>query len=424
MKKKNYEKIGIIGLGYVGLPLAIEFSNKFDVVGFDLNKNRIIELKNGIDKTSEIKKKTLKKSKIFFSNNLKDLENCNIFIITVPTPINYKKEPDLRLLKKACQLVAKIIKKGDIIIFESTVYPGVTEKICVPIIRKESGLEYNKDFFVGYSPERINPGDKKHRLTNIKKVTAGSTVLVSKKIDKLYAKIIKAGTYKVKNIQIAEAAKVIENAQRDLNIAFVNELAIIFDKLNIDTESVLKAASTKWNFLKFAPGLVGGHCIGIDPYYLTFKAKEAGYTPKVITAGRKLNDSMSKYVVKKILNISKKKKIKILNSKILVMGLTFKENVPDVRNSRVIDLVNLFKSYGSKVDVYDPLIEKNIIKKKFKIDLTNKPFKNYYDIIILAVPHKKFKSMKANHIKNLGKKKCIIFDIKNQLSKDESDGRL
>ena len=356
MKNK---KIAIIGLGYVGLPLAIEFGKKREVIGFDINKNRIVELKKNNDSTLEITQREFKDSiYLSFTTNLNDLKNCNIFIVTVPTPIDKHKRPDLTALEKSSETVGAVLKKGDIVIYESTVYPGATEEVCVPILEKQSGLIFNKDFYCGYSPERINPGDKKHRIVNIKKVTAGSTPEIATEVDDLYKEIIVAGTHKVNNIKVAEAAKIIENTQRDLNIALINELALIFKKLDIETEEVLEAAGTKWNFLPFRPGLVGGHCIGVDPYYLTHKANEVGYYPEMILAGRRLNNSMGSHIVDQVSKLMTKKHIQIAGANILIMGLTFKENCPDLRNSRVVDLVEEFKNFNCNVDVYDPWIDK------------------------------------------------------------------
>ena len=368
MKKLNFKniKIGIIGLGYVGLPLAVEFGKKFPVVGYDISVERIKSLKKGIDDTLEVSRKDFSKAvNLKFTNNPKDMKSQNFFIITVPTPINKKKKPDLSLLKNATKIVGKLLNKGDIVIFESTVYPGVTEDICVPILEKYSKLFFNRDFFCGYSPERINPGDKEHRLVNITKVTSGSNSEVAQIIDLLYKQIIKAGTFKAKSIKVAEAAKVIENTQRDINIALINELSIIFNKLEIDSRSVLEAASSKWNFLKFYPGLVGGHCIGVDPYYLTYKAEEVGYIPKVILAGRRLNDAMGSYVVSELLKLMIKKKINTIKAKILIMGLAFKENCTDYRNTRVLDIIEELKEHNLKIDVYDPWLD----SKKVKFEL-------------------------------------------------------
>ena len=418
-------KIAVIGLGYVGLPLAIEFAKKKIVVGFDVNLKRVNELKNNFDSSLEISKKKLKNSKnLTFTHILSDIKNCKIFIIAVPTPINLKKKPDLTNLKKSSTSIGKIIKKGDLIIYESTVYPGVTEEFCVPIIEKESGLIFNKDFYCGYSPERINPGDKKHKINNIKKITSGSTPYIARKVDNLYKEIIDAGTFKAPTIKVAEAAKVIENTQRDVNIGLINELSLIFKRLDIDTQAVLEAASTKWNFVKFVPGLVGGHCIGVDPYYLAYKAMQSGYRPEMILAGRKINDDMPRIIKNEVIKIMKRKKIKVLNSKSLVMGITFKENCPDIRNSRAINLVYALKKSGIRVDIYDPYIEKNEIKKNFNLDIVNKPSIRKYDLIILAVAHDVFKKLSIKKIKSFGKVNHVLYDIKYLFDKSLVDGRL
>ena len=419
------KKIALIGLGYVGLPLAVEFGKKRKAIGLDINKNRIAELKKNFDSTLEISKHELESAvNLSFTNNLDDLKDCSIFIVTVPTPIDSYKRPDLTLLKKSSEQIGSILKKGDIVIYESTVYPGATEEVCVPILQQKSGLIFNKDFYCGYSPERINPGDKTHRITNIKKVTSGSTPEIANEVDDLYKEIIIAGTHKTTSIKIAEAAKIIENTQRDLNIALINELALIFNKLDIDTESVLEAAGTKWNFLPFRPGLVGGHCIGVDPYYLTHKANEVGYYPEMILAGRKLNDNMGSYVADKVSKLMTKKNILIKNAHILIMGLTFKENCPDLRNSRVVDLFEEFKSFNCNVDVYDPWINKKQAVKEYNILPIDKPIKSKYDAIIIAVAHDEFKSLTEKQIRAYGKNNHILYDIKYLLKANESDGRL
>ena len=422
MTKKD---IALIGLGYVGLPLAIEFGKKRKIIGFDINHKRIEELNKGLDTTFEISKSDLKKaSNLIFTTNFDELKKCKIFIITVPTPIDSLKKPDLTALKKSSESVGKIIKKGDIIIYESTVYPGATEEVCVPILEQYSGLKFNKDFFCGYSPERINPGDKKHKITNIKKITAGSTIEIAREVDELYQEIIIAGTHRVDSIKIAEAAKVIENTQRDLNIALVNEFALIFDKLGIETESVLKAAGTKWNFLPFRPGLVGGHCIGVDPYYLTHKANEAGYFPETILAGRNLNDNMGSCIALQVLKLMKKKHINVTDSNVLIMGFTFKENCTDHRNTRVVDLVKEFKKFNCNVDVYDPLVNKDRIFQEYNIELIKKPLLGKYDTIVIAVAHDEFKTLTIKQIKSFGKKSHILYDIKYLFNANETDGRL
>ena len=422
MKNK---KIALIGLGYVGLPLAVEFGKKREVNGFDINKDRIDLLKKHIDPTLEITKNEFAEAPYLnFTSNVDDLKDCNIFIVTVPTPIDNHKRPDLTSLEKSSETVGSVLKKGDIVIYESTVYPGATEEICVPILEKKSGLIFNKDFYCGYSPERINPGDKKHRLADIKKVTAGSTPEIATEIDELYKEIIVAGTHKAESIKVAEAAKVIENTQRDLNIALINELALIFKRLDIDTEAVLEAAGTKWNFLPFRPGLVGGHCIGVDPYYLTHKANEVGYYPEMILAGRRLNDNMGSYVANEVSKLMTKKRIQIAEANILIMGLTFKENCPDHRNTRVVDLVKEFKSFSCNVDVYDPWVNKNQVAEEYKIEPIDKPIKGKYDAIVIAVAHNEFKSLTESQIRTYGKDNHVLYDIKYLLKKNESEGRL
>ena len=419
------KKIGIIGLGYVGLPLAIEFGKTREVVGFDIKESRINELKNNTDLTLEISEEDFKDSiHLNFTSHIEDLNDCQIFIVTVPTPIDEYKKPDLNPLIKSSQAVGSILKKGDIVIYESTVYPGTTEEVCVPELEKNSGLIFNKDFYCGYSPERINPGDKEHTITNIKKITSGSNPNIANEIDELYKEIIVAGTHKVSSIKIAEAAKVIENTQRDINIALINELALIFNKLDIDTESVLEAAGTKWNFLPFRPGLVGGHCIGVDPYYLSHKALEVGYNPEVILAGRRLNDNMGSYIVKQITKLMIDKNINIENSNILIMGLAFKEDCPDIRNTRIIDLIEDFNNLNCSVNVYDPWVNKSQAIHEYGIEIIDKPIEGSYDAIILAVAHSEFKDMSMTQIKALGKKNSIIYDIKYLFKAKEVDGRL
>ena len=418
--------IGIVGLGYVGLPLAVEFGRKRSVIGFDTNEVRIEELSKGIDRTLETTDKELNDAVyLSYTNNLENLRNCNIYIITVPTPIDRDKKPDLAPLVKASKAIGSILKTDDIVIYESTVYPGATEEICVPILEEQSNLLFNKDFFCGYSPERINPGDKDHRITTIKKVTSGSTPEIAKKIDKLYQEIIIAGTYMADSIKVAEAAKVIENTQRDVNIALINELSLIFNELNIDTESVLEAAGTKWNFLPFRPGLVGGHCIGVDPYYLTYKALEVGYNPEIILAGRRINDSMSVYIADQVTNLMTEKDISIDGSNILMMGLAFKENCPDIRNTKVADLIEeLINNFNCCVDVYDPCVDRVEAMDEYNIELINAPAKGKYDAIVIAVAHDKFKAYSPNEIKDFGKDNHIIYDIKYLLNADHVDGRL
>ena len=419
------KKIAVVGLGYVGLPVAIEFGKKREVIGFDINKDRINLLKKAEDPTLAVDKKDFKKAiYLNFTNNADDIKDCNIFIITVPTPVDENKKPNLYFLEKSSETVGSLLKKGDIVIYESTVFPGATEEICVPILEKNSKLKFNKDFYCGYSPERINPGDKTHTLSKIKKITAGSTSEIATEVDELYKEIIVAGTHKTKNIKEAEAAKIIENTQRDINIALINELSLIFNKLGIDTESVLEAAATKWNFLPFRPGLVGGHCIGVDPYYLTFKANEIGYNPEMILAGRKLNDGMGLHVANEVSKLMTKKKIQIMKSNILIMGFTFKENCPDHRNTRVIDLIKIFKSFGCNVDVYDPWIDKKKVINEYKIEPIDKPINDKYDVIIIAVAHDEFKSMNEKQIRSYGKNNHVLYDIKYLLKENESDGRL
>ena len=418
-------KLAIIGLGYVGLPLAVEFGKHFKTIGFDVNQSRIQELIEGKDSTLEVEPEELKQAiRLSYTTNQDEIQDCNIYIVTVPTPIDENKAPDLTPLVKASETVGKVISSGDIVIYESTVYPGATEEVCVPILEQQSGLTFNKDFYCGYSPERINPGDKEHRVTNIKKVTSGSTPEIADKVDALYQTIITAGTHKASSIKVAEAAKVIENTQRDVNIALINELALIFNKLDIDTEEVLKAAGSKWNFLPFRPGLVGGHCIGVDPYYLTHKAIEVGYRPEMILAGRRLNDDMGSYVAKQVVDLMTKKGIHVVDANILVMGLTFKENCPDLRNTRVIDLIKEFNDFNCNVDVYDPWIDKSEAKREYDITPVDVPSEGKYDAIVLAVAHNEFKEMGANKIKRLGKADHVLYDIKYILDANEVDGRL
>ncbi len=422
---KNNLKLAIIGLGYVGLPLAIEFAKVRKTIGFDLSKQRINNLKSGFDKTLEVKKTEINKYKnLIFTYNKKDLGKANCYIITVPTPINKYKKPDLKHLFEASKIVGNVIKKGDIVIYESTVYPGCTEDDCVPILEKFSKLKYNYDFFCGYSPERINPGDNKHRIHNIKKITSGSTPKISDLIDSLYNEIITVGTFKASSIKVAEAAKVIENTQRDLNIALINELTILFNKMNLDTKDILKAAGTKWNFLPFRPGLVGGHCIGVDPYYLTYKAKKINYEPKIILSGRKINDNMSKFVVNQFIKALKKKFIKIKRAKLLIMGLSFKENCPDLRNSGVSNVIKGLQKYKCNLDLYDPWTDIHEVKKLYGSFPIKKPKFKTYDGIIIVVAHKEFKKMGIKKISKFGKKKHVIYDLKYIFSKKYTDLRL
>lgn len=418
-------KLAIIGLGYVGLPLAVEFGKHRSVVGFDINQQRIAALKAGHDATLEVSDEELTHSvHLSYSADIDDLKACNTFIVTVPTPIDAHKKPDLTPLIKASQTIGKVLKKGDIVIYESTVYPGATEEDCVPVLERVSGLTLNVDFFAGYSPERINPGDKEHRVTTIKKVTSGSTPEVAELVDSLYRQIITAGTHKASSIKVAEAAKVIENTQRDLNIALINELALIFNRMGIDTEAVLEAAGTKWNFLPFRPGLVGGHCIGVDPYYLTHKAESIGYHPEIILAGRRLNDSMGAYVVSQLIKGMLKRRIHVDGARVLVMGLTFKENCPDLRNTKVVDIVRELADYNIQVDVYDPWVSVEEAQHEYGITPIAEPAVNTYDGIILAVAHSQFRALGAENIRKHGKAEHVLYDLKYLLSAAESDLRL
>ncbi|WP_144822369.1 Vi polysaccharide biosynthesis UDP-N-acetylglucosamine C-6 dehydrogenase TviB [Marinobacter piscensis] len=421
----NNQALAIIGLGYVGLPLAVEFGKKRSVIGFDINQSRIDQLRNGRDVTLEVEDELLAEATgLSFTSNADDLKAANTYIVTVPTPLTEHKAPDLTPLIKASETIGKTLNSGDIVVYESTVYPGATEEDCVPVLEKASGLTFNQDFFVGYSPERINPGDKEHRVTSIKKVTSGSTPEVAELVDKLYKEIITAGTHKASSIKVAEAAKVIENTQRDLNIALINELAVIFNKLGIDTEAVLEAAGTKWNFLPFRPGLVGGHCIGVDPYYLTHKAQSIGYHPEIILAGRRLNDGMGAYVVSQLVKAMLKKRLHIEGARVLVMGLTFKENCPDLRNTRVIDIVRELADYNTQVDVYDPWVSAAEAQEEYGIAPVTQPEHGAYDAIILAVGHKQFKTMGVEEIRKLGKGEHILYDLKYLLPADYVDLRL
>lgn len=418
-------KIAIIGLGYVGLPLAVEFGKKYTTIGFDINQGRVDELRNGTDSTLEVSAEELKQSPgLAYSSNAQDIATCNIYIVTVPTPIDEHKRPDLRPLLSASKTIGTVLSKGDIVIYESTVYPGATEEDCVPVLEKASGLTFNQDFFAGYSPERINPGDKEHRVTTIKKVTAGSTPEVAEIVDQLYGSIITAGTHKASSIKVAEAAKVIENTQRDLNIALINELALIFNRLGIDTLEVLEAAGTKWNFLPFRPGLVGGHCIGVDPYYLTHKAQQIGYNPEVILAGRRINDGMGPYVAEQVIKLMTRKRIPAVDANILILGLAFKENCPDLRNTRVIDIVAELKAYHIQADVYDPWVDKHEAKHEYGIVPIDSPKAGHYDAVILAVAHDQFKQLGEAGIRKLAKQNAVIFDVKNILPKHAVDARL
>jgi UDP-N-acetyl-D-galactosamine dehydrogenase len=418
-------RIAVIGLGYVGLPLAVEFGKRYLTTGFDINRSRIAALISGHDSTLEVDTAAFESAAhLSYTTDVDKLKTCNIYIVTIPTPIDIHKRPDLSPLEKASETVGKVLSKDDIVIYESTVYPGATEEVCVPILEKHSGLTFNKNFYCGYSPERINPGDKEHRVTTIKKVTSGSTLEIADKVDALYRSIITAGTHKASSIKVAEAAKVIENTQRDINIALINELAMIFRRLGIDTEEVLKAAGSKWNFLPFRPGLVGGHCIGVDPYYLTHKAMKVGYYPEIILTGRKLNDSMGKYVANEIINLMTKKRIQVVDSNILVMGLTFKEDCPDIRNTRVVDVVQELSGFHCNIDVYDPWIDKEESIREYGITPVEQPEPGKYDAVIIAVAHHQFKAMGITAIRALGKKNHVLYDIKYILPAEKVDGRL
>ena len=417
-------KICIVGLGYVGLPLAVEFSKKFPVIGFDINSRRVQELRNGEDITKEVNLESIVNSNLFFTDNEALLKDCNCFVITVPTPVDKHKQPDLRPLLSASKIVGKSIGKDDLIIYESTVYPGATEEECVPVLEETSGLVYNRDFFVGYSPERINPGDRLRTLSSIKKITSGSNFKTANFVDEIYKSIINAGTYQAESIKVAEAAKVVENTQRDLNIALMNELAIIFNRLEIDTEAVLLAAATKWNFMPFRPGLVGGHCIGVDPYYLTHKGQAIGCYPEIILAGRRLNDGMGAYISSQLIKLMMKHSIQVRNSKILLMGLSFKENCPDIRNTRIVDVIAELKDFECDLDVYDPWVLPEVALKEYEIELTTELNPASYDAILLLVAHDDFKKMGVDKIHALGKEKHVLFDIKSIFPRDRTDLRL
>jgi len=429
------DKICMVGLGYVGLPLAVAFAEKYSVIGFDINQSRVSELEAGSDRTLEVEDEMLAavKPNITYTSDIGQARDCNIYIVTVPTPIDDHKRPDLRPLVKASEAVGGLIRNGDIVIFESTVYPGATEEVCVPILEKQSGLTFlhtencnqsAEGFYCGYSPERINPGDKEHSVTTIKKITSGSTQEIATKVDELYKSVITAGTHKASSMKVAEAAKVIENTQRDVNIALINELALLFNKLDISTEEVLQAAGTKWNFLPFRPGLVGGHCIGVDPYYLTHKAIEVGYHPEMILAGRRLNDHMGSYVAGQVSKLMTTKRIHVVDANILIMGLTFKENCPDLRNTRVVDLVGEFQSFNCHVDIYDPWVDKKEADHEYGISLVDVPVEGKYDAVILAVAHREFVEMGAEQLRKLGRENHVLYDIKYILGADEVDGRL
>jgi UDP-N-acetyl-D-glucosamine/UDP-N-acetyl-D-galactosamine dehydrogenase len=417
--------ICVLGLGYVGLPLAVEFGKVYKTVGFEINETRVQQLNQGIDKTFEIDKTSLGDAKMLsYTSDINEIKGCDVYIVTVPTPIDKNKNPDLQPLIKASKLLGKVINRHSIVIYESTVYPGVTEEICAPILSKVSNLQLNKDFYLGYSPERINPGDKNHRVSDIIKVTSGSTEDAAFYIDQLYSSIIKAGTFRASSIKVAEAAKVIENTQRDINIALINELAIIFSRLNIDTSEVLEAAGTKWNFLPFRPGLVGGHCIGVDPYYLTHKAQEVGYNPEIILAGRRLNDNMGGFITSQVIKLMLQNQLQIFDARVLILGLAFKENCPDTRNTRVVDIFNELKDYNTIVDVYDPWVDVSTVSDEHQINMILDLKVDTYDAIIIAVAHKVFKDLGAEKIRALGKKNCVVYDIKSLFALDDVDGRL
>lgn len=422
---KDSPTLCIIGLGYVGLPLAAEFGKKINTLGFDINAKRVADLNQGIDQTLELSDEELKAATMLsFTNNEDDIKNCDIYIVTVPTPITESKQPDLTPLQKASELLGRVIRKNNVVIFESTVYPGCTEEYCIPIIEKTSGLSFNRDFYAGYSPERINPGDKAHRVHNIVKVTSGSTPEVADYVDALYRKIVTVGTHKASSIKVAEAAKVIENTQRDINIALINELALIFKRLNIDTLEVLEAAGTKWNFLPFRPGLVGGHCISVDPYYLTHKAQQVGYNPEVILAGRRINDGMGAFVAESVIKLMTQKRIHVVDAKILIMGLAFKENCPDLRNTRVVDIVAELSTYHAEIDIYDPWVDSAEAEHEYGLGTIQKPKSGHYDAVIVCVGHEQFRAMGASAIRALCKPNSVLFDVKHILPKADVDARL
>jgi UDP-N-acetyl-D-galactosamine dehydrogenase len=425
MHKLEDTKLAIIGLGYVGLPLAVEFGKHYDTVGFDIHQRRIDELRAGRDNTLEVSSDELAEAtRLRFSSQLEDLADCNVYIVTVPTPIDSAKRPDLTPLIRASETLAKVLKRGDIVVYESTVYPGCTEEVCVPLLEKGSGLVFNRDFFAGYSPERINPGDKQHRVTSILKVTSGSTPETADFVDRLYGSIITAGTHKASSLKVAEAAKVIENTQRDLNIALVNDLSILFNKLGIDTLEVLQAAGTKWNFLPFRPGLVGGHCISVDPYYLTHKAQEVGHHPDVILAGRRTNDSMGGHVANEVIRLMVRKGINPVRARVLVLGLAFKENCPDLRNTRVVDIVHALRSYNAEVDVHDPWVNVAEAEHEYALTPVAQPAAGSYDAIIVAVGHRQFVALGAEGVRAFGKPASVIYDVKYVLPREAVDGRL
>ncbi|MGO9852590.1 MAG: Vi polysaccharide biosynthesis UDP-N-acetylglucosamine C-6 dehydrogenase TviB [Steroidobacteraceae bacterium] len=418
-------RIAVVGLGYVGLPLAVEFGKRFETIGFDVKPQRVAQLRAGRDVTLEVTRAELKSAtQLTFTTELAELKRCRVFIVTVPTPIDEYKRPDLTPLVRASESVGKVLRRGSLVIYESTVYPGCTEEVCVPILERESGLKFNQDFFTGYSPERINPGDKEHRLTTIRKVTSGSTPEAAEFVDKLYGSIVKAGTHRASSIRVAEAAKVIENTQRDVNIALINELALIFNRLGIDTEEVLAAAGSKWNFLPFKPGLVGGHCIGVDPYYLTHKAQEIGYHPEMILAGRRLNDNMALYVAAQIMQRMAAKRIHVKGARVLMLGVTFKENCPDVRNSKVVDVVRELAKHGARVDTYDPWADAAEVRHEYGLKLTRQLKPRYYDVAVMAVAHRQFRELGARGVRRLCRRPHVLYDIKHLFPAAQVDGRL
>jgi UDP-N-acetyl-D-galactosamine dehydrogenase len=425
MFELDQARIGVVGLGYVGLPLAVAFGRRADTIGYDIQIDRIAELKGGRDSTLEVDPADLAASEhLSFTSDAAELEDCNVYIVTVPTPIDPAKQPDLGPLESASHTVGRVLRQGDTVIYESTVYPGATEEICVPILEAESGLTFNEDFFAGYSPERINPGDKQHRFETIVKVTSGSTPEAAEFVDRLYGNVVSAGTYLASSIRVAEAAKVIENTQRDVNIALINELAMIFDRLGIDTQEVLEAAGSKWNFLPFRPGLVGGHCIGVDPYYLTHKSQEIGYHPAMILAGRRINDNMGLFVAGQVTKLMIRRKIHVAGSRVLVMGLTFKENCPDLRNTKVVDVIREFEGLGARVDVFDPWVDPEEVLREYGLSLVREPENGAYDAIVLAVAHRQFAAMGADGIRALGRDPHVLYDVKQMLPADAVDGRL
>jgi len=425
MPSLDHTRIGIIGLGYVGLPLAVEFSKKRPTVGFDLKAGRIEQLRQHVDVTREVATEELQQAgNLHFTNDIEELRSCTVFIVAVPTPIDTNKRPDFTPLIKASETVAKVLKKDDVVIYESTVYPGATEEVCVPILERDSGLVFNRDFFAGYSPERINPGDHEHRLPTIVKVTSGSTPEIADFVDGLYGLVITAGTFKASSMRVAEAAKVIENTQRDVNIALINELALIFNRLGIDTLEVLKAAGTKWNFLPFRPGLVGGHCIGVDPYYLTHKAQEVGYHPEMILAGRRLNDDMGRYIASETVKLMLKRRIHVADAHILILGLTFKENCPDLRNTRVIDIIEELNTFGAKVEVYDPWVDQDEARRLYGVTMVDQLAANRYDAVILAVAHREFVGLTSGDLRAICKPAAVVFDVKHSLPAEAVDGCL